>query len=510
MNNRGHISRTVCFGGFEIDREACELRQQGQRIPLQIQPFRVLEALIDRAGEVVTRADLRARIWPTTVFVDFDHGLNSAMTRLRHALGDSSGAPSFIETIPRIGYRFIHAIERDDVDLGSLALVEPHADSSRRTWAAVASALLIGVLGTAVWRLDPGDHGMKLAETPESLQTGNLDAREAYLRGLDFFEQRNKEAIERSIVQLKRATEADPDFAMAHAALAMAYVSAGGNNSLAKYRSADDVLGPALAAAERALQLDPELAQAHWALAGVLNGLQPWSAATDVAIEQAYERALDLDPRMAGIRLYFGNFLSTRGRNEEAITRYREALELDPLSPSINSRLGMELVTVGQTEAGLEYLRKTVELDPWQFNAQWRLGWAYVALEDLDAAESAFEAAERVSPNSVRSKASLAYVTGRKGDEEHARAMLSSLRPLAEALDDPFDIAIVYVGLRDRENSLEWIARTARQTRTLHMQGPWGIHAPMFDWLRGDARFVAIESEIEEAKGGVAPFDPLL
>ena len=110
MNNRGHISRTVCFGGFEIDREACELRQEGQRIPLQIQPFRVLEALIDRAGEVVTRADLRARIWPTTVFVDFDHGLNSAMTRLRHALGDSSDAPSFIETLPRIGYRFIHAI----------------------------------------------------------------------------------------------------------------------------------------------------------------------------------------------------------------------------------------------------------------------------------------------------------------------------------------------------------------------------------------------------------------
>ena len=130
------------------------------------------------------------------------------MTRLRHALGDSSDAPSFIETLPRIGYRFIHAIERDDVEPGSVALVEPHADSSRRTWAAVASALLIGVLGTAVWRPGPDDQTIEFAETPGSLQTHNPDAREAYLRGLDFFEQRNKEAIERSIVQLTRAMEA--------------------------------------------------------------------------------------------------------------------------------------------------------------------------------------------------------------------------------------------------------------------------------------------------------------
>jgi DNA-binding winged helix-turn-helix (wHTH) protein len=75
MTDSGGISPKLRFGDFEIDRDACELRCDGQRVPLQIQPFRVLEALVDRAGEVVTRAELRASIWPATIFVDFDHGL---------------------------------------------------------------------------------------------------------------------------------------------------------------------------------------------------------------------------------------------------------------------------------------------------------------------------------------------------------------------------------------------------------------------------------------------------
>lgn len=509
MNAWGHTGRIVCFGGFEIDREACELRREGQRIPLQIQPFRVLEALVDRAGEVVTRADLRTRIWPSTVFVDFDHGLNSAMTRLRRALGDSSDAPRFIETLPRIGYRFIHPVTHDNAQGEWLTIADRRANTSRWARAALAILSLVSVSAAVVWLLDRGDQETVVAASGSS-ETGSSHAREAYLRGLDFYEQRNKEALERSIAELTRATETDPDFAAAHAALALAYVGAGGNNSLAKYLSADDVLGPALAAAERALRLEPELAEAHWSLAGVLNGLLPWSPGTDMAIEQAYKRALELDARVAGIHLSFGNFLATRNRSAEAIAQFHEAVALDPLSPSINSRLGMELITVGAIEEGTEYLRKTVELDPWQFNAQWRLGWTSVALGDLDAAERAFEAAERISPDSLRSKASLAFIAAQKGDNQRALAALSSLLPTAEALNDPFDIAIVYVGLKDQDNAIEWLAKTARQTRTLHMAAPWGIHAPIYDWLRGDARFIELEREIQAENGRANALDPAL
>jgi len=98
------------FGVFEVDRKARELRKQGRRIRLQDQPFLVLSMLLDRAGTVVTREELRAELWPGSVYVDFDHGLNNAIARLREALGDNATSPQYIETLPRLGYRFIYPV----------------------------------------------------------------------------------------------------------------------------------------------------------------------------------------------------------------------------------------------------------------------------------------------------------------------------------------------------------------------------------------------------------------
>src|SRR5438445_4763655 len=97
----------VCFDTFEVDFQAGELRKDGRRIKVQEQPFRVLSLLLQRVGEVVTREELREELWPADTFVDFDHGLNSAVARLREALGDSAEKPRFIETIAKRGYRFI-------------------------------------------------------------------------------------------------------------------------------------------------------------------------------------------------------------------------------------------------------------------------------------------------------------------------------------------------------------------------------------------------------------------
>ena len=97
----------VRFGVFEVDLSARELRRQGMRVKLQEQPFRVLTVLVARAGRVVTREELRAAIWPTDTFVDFDNSLNTAINRIREAIGDSKDNARFIETLPRRGYRFI-------------------------------------------------------------------------------------------------------------------------------------------------------------------------------------------------------------------------------------------------------------------------------------------------------------------------------------------------------------------------------------------------------------------
>ena len=102
------------FGTYEVDLRAGELRKQGKRIKLQDQPFQVLAVLLKRPGEVVTREELRTQNWPEDTFVDFDNSLNTAINKLREALGDSADNPRFIETLPRRGYRFLAPVTRDD------------------------------------------------------------------------------------------------------------------------------------------------------------------------------------------------------------------------------------------------------------------------------------------------------------------------------------------------------------------------------------------------------------
>jgi cholera toxin transcriptional activator len=99
------------FDEFEADLRAAELRKNGNRLKLQMQPFQVLVALLERPQEVVTREELRQRLWPQDTFVDFDHGLNTAMVKLRDVLGDSASRPKFIETIAKRGYRFLGTAE---------------------------------------------------------------------------------------------------------------------------------------------------------------------------------------------------------------------------------------------------------------------------------------------------------------------------------------------------------------------------------------------------------------
>lgn len=107
MSNTSRSVRKARFGPYEVDFRAGELLKNGRKIRLQDQPFQILVMLLEQPGGVVTREELRQRLWPTDTFVDFDHGLNNAINKLRDALNDSADAPRFIQTLPRRGYRFI-------------------------------------------------------------------------------------------------------------------------------------------------------------------------------------------------------------------------------------------------------------------------------------------------------------------------------------------------------------------------------------------------------------------
>jgi TolB-like protein/DNA-binding winged helix-turn-helix (wHTH) protein/Flp pilus assembly protein TadD len=161
------------FGVFELDLQAGQLRKHGLRVRLQEQPFQVLAMLLGRQGEVVTREELQKKLWPADTFVDFDHGLNKAINKIREALGDSADSPRFVETVPRRGYRFladVNIVEASIPDPGLADQPQPRAEVGERpdpasepatpkylvllpAWKISAFVLVLLMASTAAWEL---------------------------------------------------------------------------------------------------------------------------------------------------------------------------------------------------------------------------------------------------------------------------------------------------------------------------------------------------------------------
>src|SRR6201981_3138274 len=152
ITNGNQIPSTRRFGVFELDLRAGELRRNGSKIKLQEQPFQVLAELLDRPGQVVTREELRNRLWPADTYVDFDHILNAAVRRLRDALGDAAENPTFVETVARRGYRFLAPVTAQGVNGNGTALPRAGAvtgESPRsllRAWPYVAAVATIALV----------------------------------------------------------------------------------------------------------------------------------------------------------------------------------------------------------------------------------------------------------------------------------------------------------------------------------------------------------------------------
>lgn len=142
----------IRFGVFELDVQAGVLRKSGIRIKLQDQPLQILRMLLEQPGDVLTREELRKRLWPDGTFVDFDHSLNASMNKLRDALGDAASNPRFVETVPRRGYRFIAPVERIQSAKPALVPVSEPESPLRRTLrnrVAVAVGLAVLVMAGA-------------------------------------------------------------------------------------------------------------------------------------------------------------------------------------------------------------------------------------------------------------------------------------------------------------------------------------------------------------------------
>jgi DNA-binding winged helix-turn-helix (wHTH) protein/Tol biopolymer transport system component len=162
VNGDDPSGQIVRFGVFEADLQTGELRKNGLRVPLQDQPFQVCAILLEHSGELVTREALRQQVWPEDTFVDFDHALNTAITKIRLALGDEADNPRFVQTLPRRGYRFIAPVYKPDAEtltakssaVGVDAVPKLSKSSFSSPWLAITllSAIVIVALVSALWR----------------------------------------------------------------------------------------------------------------------------------------------------------------------------------------------------------------------------------------------------------------------------------------------------------------------------------------------------------------------
>src|SRR5438034_672838 len=144
MDEANRSAQIVRFGIFEADLQTGELHKNGVKVPLQGQPFQVCAILLKHSGELVTREELRQQVWPEDTFVDFDHALNTAITKIRIALRDDADNPRFVETLPRRGYRFIAPVDKPIAPEPALPPAQHAAEGikTKGLWIAVVALLL--------------------------------------------------------------------------------------------------------------------------------------------------------------------------------------------------------------------------------------------------------------------------------------------------------------------------------------------------------------------------------
>jgi DNA-binding winged helix-turn-helix (wHTH) protein/Flp pilus assembly protein TadD len=415
------------FGPFEVDRTTGELRRHGLAIRIREQPTRVLLALLDSRGSVVTRDELRHRLWPDGVFVEFDRAINKAVCELRRAL-DRPNARSLIETVPKRGYRLATELK------GAL---------HRR---------------------------LGLRRPATGLPT---DADAAYVTGRYLCSRRRVPDLYVSIACFEQALALGGDEARAHAGLASAHAVLG----IWGVHPPDRAFGDARRAAARALDANPCLAEGHNAVAEVLKDYE-WSWA---ASESHYRRALSIDPACASAHHGYAHLLVCLGRHTKAIAHIELARRADPTSVAITSYLPYIYLAARRYARALKEATRAVELEPYSALAHWVLGRAYLFSGSHQAAVATLERGSKLSGYASMWVSELCYARGAAGDRSGADRLAAVLceRSRQEYVS-PFDLAIALIGIRDLSGALHQLDQALEQ-RVMRLVG---LGDPEFDCLR--------------------------
>jgi TolB-like protein/Tfp pilus assembly protein PilF len=478
----------IRFAPFELDCRSRLLRDGTRSVRLQDQPFEILRLLLDRPGDVITRDELRHRLWPEGTFVDFEHSLNAAVKRLRAALGDDADHPRFVETVPRRGYRFIASIDREQAAARPIAapltrlVVLPFTnlseDSSHEYFADGLTEELIAQLGPlcrgkvgviARWssmvykgslqrareigealRADhllegsvrrDGSRVRIIARLIETTSESELWSKTYERTADDWLAVQADVAslVARSLIQelvpgVQAGRRAD-----AHPAAYQAYLR--GRYHWAK--PGDSGLTESLRGFEEATQLAPDFAAAHGGLARVRLGSAEYYREAPrpalVAARESASRALELDPTVSEAIAVLADIRRTLDMDwAGAEAGFLAALALNPSNEYALRGYGVTLALCSRFDDGARYIDQACEIDPLCLMANTMAAWVRYLSSDVDRAIDRCQHALHLFPEFVPAARLLGAAYQRAG--EHARAR-ATLEPIAAASADPVSLA---------------------------------------------------------------------
>lgn len=482
----------IRFGAFEADLSAGDLRRNGSRLKLQNQPFRILGALLERPGELVTRDELKNRIWPDNTLVDFERGLNKAINRLRIALKDSVEHTSLIETLPRRGYRFIGAIEQRLDSVAVLPIVNLSGSSDHEHWADGLTDELIGRIAQiktlkVISRTSAMCFKASLLKLPDiireldvdavvqgsmliinnrvRIRLGLIDARERHLWSDQFegdcvaiallHEQLADAVTERLRVHVRGAGRGSGKLRPHGAPRYEAHEAYLKGRFFWNKRTASD-LKTAIQYFERAITLEPSYATAHAGLADafIMQAIFGLCAPRDVypKAKASAEKALEIDDNLAEAH----NCLADIHKGYTwhwalAEKEYARALQLSPSYSIAHQWYGGLLLIMGRDAKALEECNRARALDPLSIPINGFLGYAYMKTGQFDKAIAACAKAVELDPHNPFGHWTMARAFDTRDD---LRAALAAAKKAAKLAGDqmPYLAQVGYAWARVGHN----------------------------------------------------------
>lgn len=577
MQGIATISRRLRFGDFELEISSGQLVKNGSRVLLRGQPLEVLAVLLEHPGEVVTREELRRRLWRDDVFVDFDNNLNTAIARLQDVLHDSAQQPQFIETLPKLGYRFIADVaeaaarrvpptsgrprllvlpfvnlsadqakeyfsdamtEEIIAALATLAAdrlaviartTSMHYKGSRQDLGSIGRELTVDYIVEGSVRLDPDGFVVHLQLVQVSDQShlwaGRYEAkardvfrihREAaqaiaertgavgvskdalpaqrqptqdpvaynlYVQGRYHLNQWTNEGLVRAREFFEKATQRDPQFALAYNSLAELYWFAG----FFGYVPPLDVFRVGLFAAMRAFEIDPTSAETLGLIAHYRKQCDyDWPEA-----ERLVRRGLELSPDSLQLQLDLASLiLLTYGRVEEAAVMIERILERDPLSLTARGWLSAVYGLARQFDRSVDEARLIIEMAPEYWLGHWHEGISLLDRGDMDAGVEAIRKASKFSADSPLMLGWLGMALARSGRKAEALGILERLRQMnSKIYVPPSGYAWIHYALGEFDEAFTWL------DRSIEMHDPFILPLKTYPWLdpvRSDPRYLAV------------------